>query len=276
MAHARGESDGVSFAATVRRFSGFADRYDRVRPRPPGALARLLAQFGAENPPAMVVDLGSGTGLSTRYWADKSLEVIGIEPSADMRAEAERRTAAANVRYREGYSHRTPLADRCAQIVTCMQAMHWMDPQGTFAEARRLLVPGGVFAAIDYDFPPATRSWQTDQAWSACTDRIAQLEQALPSERQVPRWDKTQHLARMQQSGLFRYTREVLLHHWDEGNAERYLGLMRSQGSLQDLLKAGRTERDLGVHEFESNARALLGAAPQRWQWSARVRIGVV
>ncbi|HUX74457.1 MAG TPA: class I SAM-dependent methyltransferase [Steroidobacteraceae bacterium] len=268
--------DAVAFAATVQRFSGFADHYDRCRPQPPAALAGLLAQFGGGEPPALVVDLGSGTGLSSRYWADKAHQVVGIEPSADMRAEALRRTTATNVRFIAGYAHRTPLAAQCAQIVTCMQSLHWMEPQGTFAEARRLLVPGGVFAAIDYDWPPATISWQAAQAWSRCTERIEELEQVLPRERRAPRWDKAGHLTRMRESGMFRHSRELLLHHRDEGDADRYIGLLRSQGGLMDLLKAGHAESALGLPQFEAAARTLLGSAPQHWHWGARVRLGVV
>ncbi len=269
-------ADGADgFAATIRRFSGFAHQYDTHRSQPPAELARLLAQYTDTPQPALVVDLGSGTGLSTRYWAEHALRVIGIEPSADMRDEALRQTGFANVAYQAGYSHDTGLPGGCAQIVTCMQALHWMEPQGTFAEARRILAPGGVFAAIDYDWPPMTGSWRADQAWLACNERAIQLEVSLPGER-PPRWDKASHTARMRASGCFQFVRESLLHHIDAGNAERYLGLLRSQGSVMDLLKAGYAEPDLGITELEALVRAELGSEPAPWYWSARVRIGVV
>src|SRR5512137_617078 len=191
------------FAPTVRRFSGFAADYDRHRPEPPAVLAALLSQFTGGRLPELVVDLGSGTGLSSRCWAERAQRVVGVEPSADMRAEALRQTRAANVEYREGYGHATGLPDRCAEIVTCMQALHWMNPQATFAEVRRVLVCGGVFAAIDYDWPPVTPSWRADQAWRTCNERATCLEAALPGDR-PPRWDKSGHLARMQGSGCFR------------------------------------------------------------------------
>ena len=41
-----------------------------------------------------MVDLGSGTGLSTTIWAPLADRVVGIEPSADMRRQAAARTAA--------------------------------------------------------------------------------------------------------------------------------------------------------------------------------------
>jgi SAM-dependent methyltransferase len=263
------------FAATIRRFSGFAHEYDSYRAQPPAGLAARLAQYTQTSQARLVVDLGSGTGLSTRYWEDQALRVIGIEPSSDMRDEALRHTGSANVSYQAGYSHDTGLPAGCAQIVTCMQALHWMEPQGTFAEARRILAPGGVFAAIDYDWPPMTRSWRADQAWLACNERAIGLEAQLPGQR-PPRWDKAAHATRMRASGCFQFVRESVLHHIDAGNSERYVGLLRSQGSVMDLLKAGYSEQDLGITELEALVRAELGIDPAPWHWSARVRIGVV
>jgi len=267
--------DPSTFAPTIARFSGFAGDYNRHRPQPPAALAPLLSQLAGSGLPILVVDLGSGTGLSSRYWAEGAQRVIGVEPSADMRAEAQRQTQAANVDYHAGFAHATGLPDRCAQIVTCMQALHWMDPQGTFAEARRVLRPGGVFAAIDYDWPPVTRSWRADQAWRSCNECATCLEATLPGSR-PPRWDKAGHLARMEESGCFRFTRECVLHHVDEGDAARFLGLLRSQGGVMDLLKAGRSEAQLGIDVLESIAGAELGEDLRPWYWSARVRVGVV
>lgn len=263
------------FAATIKRFSGFASDYDRHRPSPPAALAALLAQYIGAEKPARVVDLGSGTGLSSRYWAERAAEVIGIEPSADMRTEAMRQTRALNVQYREGFSHATGLPDACAQIVTAMQALHWMDPQGTFTEVARLLVPGGVFAAVDYDWPPASGSWRTDQLWSTCNERALRLEAALPGERPA-RWHKSGHAVRMHESGCFRFVCDTALHHVDAGNWERSLGLLRSQGGVMDLLRSGVAESELGIPELESLARRELGEQERPFYWSARVRIGVV
>ena len=267
-------SDGA-YAATIRRFSGFAHEYDTHRPQPPAGLALLLAQYTGTREPALVVDLGSGTGLSTRYWADHAQRVIGIEPSSDMREEALRHTVAPNVSYQAGYSHDTGLVAGGARIVTCMQALHWMEPQSTFAEARRILAPGGVFAAIDYDWPPMTRSWRADQLWAACSERASRLEITLPGER-PPRWEKASHAVRMRSSGCFRFVRESLLHHIDAGNCDRYVGLLRSQGGVMDLLKAGHSEQELGITELEQLARSELGSEPAPWYWSARVRIGVL
>jgi SAM-dependent methyltransferase len=266
----------ADFSKNIERFTGFAALYDQYRPGPPAILGALLAEFSGIAMPGLVVDLGCGTGLSTRYWAEKAREVVGIEPSADMRAQAVALTSAGNVSFREGLSHRTGLLDRCADIVSCSQALHWMEPQATFQEAARILRPGGIFSANDYDWPPTTGSWEADQAWTVCAAKGRELEKKLNVSEGLKQWDKAGHLDRMKASGCFRHTREVVMHHQDQANAERFVGLLLSQGYMMSLVKKGLTETDLGIDTLRAVARRTLGDELRPSYWSARVRVGVV
>ncbi|HEY0754296.1 MAG TPA: hypothetical protein VGD98_10065 [Ktedonobacteraceae bacterium] len=69
-------------------WTGKASSYARARPTPPPALLDLLTQLIQLPHPALVVDLGSGTGLASASWGELAERVIGIEPNADMRKEA--------------------------------------------------------------------------------------------------------------------------------------------------------------------------------------------
>jgi SAM-dependent methyltransferase len=265
-----------AFSGNISRFTGFADLYNRHRAGPPAVLAELIAQFTGVAKPGLVVDLGSGTGLSTRYWADKAVRAIGIEPTPDMRKRAEAATTAPNISYREGLSHQTRLPERCAQAVVCMQALHWMEPGPTFTEAARILVRGGVFAACDYDWPPATGCWEADAAYEACIRTGRRLEKELKLDQGLKQWDKAGHLARMQESECFRYVKEAVIHHQDSGDAERFVGLLLSQGYVATLQKNGLGEDQLGITELRAVAQRTIGSKPRPWIWSARVRLGVV
>ena len=120
----------------VQRFTGFADLYDQYRPTLPLVIGEVLSQLAGSERPLRVVDLGSGTGLSTRLWKGFEATVIGIEPSPDMRVIAERLRAIdegqSNISFKEGTSTNTGLAQGCADIVTVSQALHWMEPEPTF------------------------------------------------------------------------------------------------------------------------------------------------
>jgi SAM-dependent methyltransferase len=263
------------FSGNIERFSGFADQYDKYRPSPPSVLADLLTRLAGASRPALVVDLGSGTGLSSRYWADKAEQVIGVEPTLDMRKQAEAQTEAKNIVYREGFSHQTGLPDGCAQIVTCSQSLHWMEPQSTFEEAVRILVLGGVFAAYDYDWPPTTSSWEADAAYEECMTKVREAEKGYADPNPIRMWEKSQHKARMQSSGCFRYTKEVVIHHIEPGNAERLVGILLSQGSVMTLLKGGISESQIGIDIFRQKALEALGMESKPWYWCSRVRIGI-
>jgi ubiquinone/menaquinone biosynthesis C-methylase UbiE len=266
----------IDFTPTVDRFSGFADLYDRYRPAPPSALADVLCLLAGVERPALVVDLGCGTGLSTRAWTGRAAQIVGVDPSADMLRQAAAVTAELNVSYRAGFSHATGLPAGCADIIICSQSFHWMEPESTLAEVARVLRPGGVFAACDHDFVPIMGAWEADLAFRAFSGQIGTLAARERASTDVPRWDKSEHLAHIQASGHFRYTREILLHHVEMGNAERLVGLALSQGAVQTLLKAGLSETKLGLDQLRADAARLLGAAPQPWHWCMRVCVGVL
>jgi hypothetical protein len=66
-------------------------------------------------------------------------------------------------------------------------------------------------------------------------------------QREAQKWAKHENLKRMAESGRFRYTKELLVHQVEEGNADRFIGVPLSQGGVQSLLKAGHTEDELGI-----------------------------
>jgi SAM-dependent methyltransferase len=266
-AHPAGPSD---------RGSDWAALYDRHRPSPPAVLAGILTHFAHTTRPRLVVDLGSGTGLSTRYWADRAERVLGLEPAADSRRHAIQVTTAANVSYRDACAQATGLPAHCAQIVTCAQSLHWMDPQPTFAEAARILQADGVFAAYDYYWPPITAQWRLDQAFARCVAQEAKLARRHLRNHPPPTWSKAEHLARMQASHCFRFTAQFVIHQEEQGHAERYVGLFLSRSTVVALSQAGLREADLGVDELRLVAQQTLGDAWQPWYWSYHVRLGLV
>jgi predicted O-methyltransferase YrrM len=93
--------------ANIERFCGFASEYDSVRPQPPEAALDLLCKISGTSCPELVVDLGSGTGLSSRIWIGRALRVVAIEPNADMRGQAARATPPGAVDYIDAVAMRT-------------------------------------------------------------------------------------------------------------------------------------------------------------------------
>jgi SAM-dependent methyltransferase len=249
--------------------SSFTEAYDRYRPRPPAALLDLLCRLAGVDRPRLVVDLGSGTGLSSRAWTGRAERVVGVEPDADMRAVAAARGGA---EYVAGDSGATGLLDAGADLVTCSQSLHWMEPEPTFAEAARILRPDGVFAAYDYDAVPVVHP-ELDAAFAAVLDRGVSLRDTTG---RISPWTsrnplrKGEHLDRMRASGRFRFARELVLHSVEEGDADRVLGLIGSYGAVE-VHKA-----ELALDELEATARRVLGDRTVPLWFGYRVRVGIV
>ncbi len=268
-------SDAAHFAANVERYMGFADIYDRYRPTPPAVIVDVLTQLARTPRPRCVVDLGSGTGLSTRIWASRADLVVGVEPGDDMRRQAETASAGlSGVRYIKGLSTETGLADASADIVTVSQAFHWMEPTGTLAEAARLLRPGGLFAAIDCDWPQ-TFDWEAELADEAFMAYAGKLATEGNYEQNVRRWPKSEHYARIRNSGYFRWTKEIALHGAEPGDADRMVGIALSQGIIQNLLKKGISEEQIGIPAFRAEAQRILGDGTITFYFTYRLRIGI-
>jgi SAM-dependent methyltransferase len=259
----------------IERFGEFAKDYHSVRPSPPAILKSILLELAKTARLKLVVDIGSGTGLSTRYWVDVADRVIGIEPNDNMRSQATATTHGQAIEFRKGLSSDTGLQAGTADLVTCSQALHWMEPKGTFPEVARILRAGGVFAAYDYDWPPTTGVWEADQAYVECMKGLDELERKRSAEHMVHKWEKHEHLGRMEESKCFRFTKEIVVHHTETGNAERFIGILLSQGGVRLLLKSGYKEQQLGIDKFRDRCRDLLGEKQKEWYWSSRVRVGV-
>src|SRR5262249_16112221 len=83
------------------RFDGLAGTYARYRPDYPRQAIDWINER-LPNPGGSIVDVGCGTGISSRQLAERGCTVIGMEPNESMRAEAEATPSAGNVQYRAG------------------------------------------------------------------------------------------------------------------------------------------------------------------------------
>lgn len=263
-------------AENVEQFSSFVDQYAKYRPTVPTIIIDILTQLADIQRPRLVVDMGSGTGLSTRLWSSRAEKVIGIEPNDNMRRQAEQDLdGLPNLHYRKGLSNDTGLPDNCADIVTVSQALHWMEPFSTFQEVARILRPGGVFAAIDNDFPPLYH-WQSEMLESQFLRQVHEAVITRGLEDRSTRWSKEAHLNRMEQSLQFRYTREIALQAIELGNVDRILGLLlTSQADIQLLFKHHVSEDEIGLAAFRAEMQRLLGDRVYTLYFTYRVRLGV-
>ncbi len=95
------------------------------------------------------------------------------------------------------------------------------------------------------------------------------------SQRDFPEWAKQAHLDHMRDSGHFRFTREVLLHSIEQGDAARFLELILSNARSHQFQMKTITEQEIGFDYLARAAYQTLGSKSLPWYLSYRVCIGI-
>lgn len=123
-------------------FGAEAAAYERGRPSyPPEAIDWLLPP-GARD----VLDLGAGTGKLTTRLVERGLDVIAVDPIAEMLELLS--TSLPETPALLGTAEQIPLPDSSVDAVLVAQAWHWFDPERAVAEVARVLRPGGRLGLV--------------------------------------------------------------------------------------------------------------------------------
>ena len=256
----------------AERFKGFACLYDSARPACPEYVVKVLTRYLGHRPQT-VVDMGCGTGLSTLVWKDTADKIIGIEPNEDMIARAV--VNAKNLEFVCAFSDKTGLGSGIADIVTCSQSFHWMEPQSTLREIARLLKSGGVFAAYDCDWPPVCNA-SVEAAYQALDDCVDEVEATVSEYKKAfIQYPKEQHLENIRKSGYFEYTREIVFANTENCDANRYYNIALSQGGTQAILKKNPALIEKELAAFRAAVDKYFNNKMLPVEFCYRLRLGV-
>ena len=129
-------------------FSKQADVYARYRPPYPAALYEWIASIAPGH--AMAWDCGTGNGQAAIGLTRHFRSIIATDPST---AQIGNAPAHPQIEYRVARAEDSGLADQSVDAITVALALHWFDLDQFYAEARRVLKPGGILAAWTYYLP---------------------------------------------------------------------------------------------------------------------------
>jgi SAM-dependent methyltransferase len=169
---------------SVKRFSSRAQAYAAFRPvYPPQAIHAALQGLG--DPHALTVaDVGAGTGISARLFAQRGATVIAIEPNAAMRQAARSHS---RVQWRDGTAERTHLEDGSVDVVVVCQAFHWFATARVMLEFRRVARRRAALLQYERDERDAFTKAYGDVVRAYATDDTEALrERALATFSQFP------------------------------------------------------------------------------------------
>ena len=126
-------------------FSSQAAEYARFRPRYPTELFAYLAEVVPDH--ALAWDCATGSGQAAIPLTQYFDRVIATDMSEAQIRHAEQHP---RVEYRVAPAEASGLATGSANLITVAQALHWLDLDGFYREARRVLTPSGALAVSSY------------------------------------------------------------------------------------------------------------------------------
>jgi SAM-dependent methyltransferase len=126
-----------------------AERYARGRPDLHPAIVRRICEVTGRARFASALDVGCGTGLSTRAIARVADRVVGIDSSPEMLGQA---TGGPGISYQQARAESLPFADRSFDLVNVGLAFHWFAPDAFLGEARRVLRDDGWLVIYNSGF----------------------------------------------------------------------------------------------------------------------------
>jgi len=137
-------------------FGCTADDYARHRAGFPDSFFDRLRHDGLATAGMRALDLGTGTGTVARGLARLGLNVTGLDPSAQMLAQARALDADAGVVVAQvaARAEATGQADDSFDLVVAGQCWHWFDRPRATAEVQRILRPGGRLLIAHFDWLP--------------------------------------------------------------------------------------------------------------------------
>jgi ubiquinone/menaquinone biosynthesis C-methylase UbiE len=163
------------------RYRTASAHYERGRVPYSPALIRRVAELTGLGAGHRVLDLGCGPGPLARRFAPLVAEVVAMDPTPEMLAEARTLAAGiANIRFVAGSSYDIGPELGSFRLVVMGRSFHWMDRVDTLKRLDRMIEPSGA-VALFFDSAPAIPANAWRKVWN---DIRARYEPAAgPHER---------------------------------------------------------------------------------------------
>jgi SAM-dependent methyltransferase len=227
-------------------FGRTAAEYGQWRQGFPPEFFRRLDSLDIARAGQRILDIGTGTGLLARAFAQRGAVVTGLDPSPAMLDEARRLDAVAGltIDYVQTSAEATGLPGGMFDVVSAATCWHWFDRPRAAAEARRLLKPDGklLIAALDWHFTPGN---VPDVTWDVVM-RHNPVESGEWGTFAYPRWTPDLTGAGFDAWEVFAFTTTLAY------TLEAWIGRVRASARVGPVMDAATLQR------FEAELRDVL------------------
>jgi ubiquinone/menaquinone biosynthesis C-methylase UbiE len=240
-------------------FSERASGYAAHRPHYSKELAEWLASLAPTE--KLAWDVACGSGQLSTLLGDHFGRVVATDAS---RAQIAQAIPHPRVEYRVEPAERSSLDDASADLVTVAQAVHWLDLEAFYMEARRVARPGAAIALVAYHIAVIDRA--VDEVIDEFYSRT--LDGYWPPERK--------HIETEYRDIPFPFERiepPSRMHLRVQWDVEQMLGYIRTWSAVRAFEKENgptRTER------FAAGLRTAWGTRQRQVRWPIVILAGRV
>jgi len=141
----------MALRSNASNYDAIAEKYDRrYALHSYGGIRETIDRFLGSAPLSGISEIGCGTGHWLEAMTGRAHRVAGMDASANMLARA--REAAPRATLVRARAEQPPWRDAAFDRIVCVNALHHFTDRGRFfAEARRMLKPGGGLLTIGLD-----------------------------------------------------------------------------------------------------------------------------
>ena len=142
-------------------FAGTAKYYAKYRPGIPTEVVDYLKDKYHLDGSGLLLDIGCGTGISTRAFAPLFSRVIAFDPSKEMLDEAATSSHPPNIDWRLCSDKELDLRSEKVKLAIAVRSFHWLDQDPFLRRLRENMEDDGAIAIIgDGSFWTGEEPWQ--------------------------------------------------------------------------------------------------------------------
>ena len=141
---------------SIWNLSSEAAKYATSRPSHPEAIVKNAIQFLKEKysgPLYQAVDVGCGTGISTKNLFPHFQSILGVDASEAMVKEAQAAGYHNSMRFLPASAEKLPVPEGSVQLALVGRAIHYFDTAKFYEELNRVLVDNGIICYYSVHFP---------------------------------------------------------------------------------------------------------------------------
>ncbi|MFC0804770.1 class I SAM-dependent methyltransferase [Ensifer sp. P24N7] len=249
------------FSSTASYYAARAD-YDKV------VLDLLTAHVGASRADFTVADIGAGAGKLTIDLASRHLRGFAVEPNEQMLTEGKRAMTTCDAfDWRPGTGENTSLPDQSVDWAIVSNAFHWMNPQATLLEMRRILRPSG-FLSVIYCLPDQQNCEIRSMIENHISATFPGLKRVMPGILELmPRLKDVVHL-----SDAFMECLQIHRQHVVLKTPERFLLSWRGVHDIPSQIGATRWEDLLSWIEGQIGGARELRLPHETTSWTVQLK----